>query len=274
MVKVETGHARVLEVMQEDGTIIPVKLLMEHTTISSEADFDGVGFAEAEYDEVESLFNVKPGKDFNLSNAEIAKVREILKPHRDGSKAQRIDAASDAMRAVLIGRYDAYRAGGIGGIESYQRSKRKETDVGAELQLTNDAAKAFQKEFPEFVRLLHGYPDGADCCEHQYRWLKVKIRKRIAFALAHTMTQTTDKFALITERHFYVSNSLNSVQLTVVWLPYEDGGSLGLGVSASADILDSMMGRMLRSVGRNLAKDMVTEAMLDVKEELEDAKEQ
>ena len=40
-------------------------------------------------------------------------------------------------------------------------------------------------------------------------------------------------------------------------------------MSASADVLDSVMGRMLRGVGRNLAKDMVTDAMIDIRDDLE-----
>lgn len=269
MVHVDTTHDAVLRALQEDATLIPVKLLMQHTRIRSKADFDEVGFTAEEYDEVEKLFGAKVGKDLNLSNDEYVLVQQMLKPHRNGTKAERIAAASDAMRAVLIGRYHAYRADGLGAIEGYQRSNRKRVDVGAELQLTNDAAKAFEDDFPEFVRLLYGYPRGAECCEHEFRWLKVKIRKRIAFALAHTMIKATDTFAIITERHYYVSNTLNSVQLTIVWLPYEEGGSVGLAMSASADVLDSMLGRMLRPVGRNMAKDMVTDAMLDVKTDLE-----
>ena len=173
------------------------------------------------------------------------------------------------MRAVLKGRYNAYQASGIAGIEHYQRSSRKKVDVGAELQLTNDAADVYEDEFPEFVRVLSAFPEGAECCEHIFRWLKVRIRKRYAFALAHTIIQTTDDFALITERHYFVSNTLNSVQLTVMWLPHGDNGSIGLAMSASADVLDSVMGRMLRGVGRNLAKDMVTEAMVEMRGDLE-----
>ena len=44
-------------------------------------------------------------------------------------------------------------------------------------------------------------------------------------------------------------------------------------MSASADILDSVMGRMLRPVGRNLAKDMVTDAMEDIRQDLEGSDE-
>ena len=272
MAYVNTSHETVLQSMQQDATLIPVKLLISHTRINDESDFDAVAFTEDEFGEVEKLFGDKVGKDFNLSANEQAMLQQMLKPYRKGSESEKLTAASDAMRAILVGRYNAYRENGLGAIEGYRRSKRKTVDVGAELQLTNDAAKSFEDDFPEFVRLMYGYPEGAECCEHEFRWLKVRIRKRFAFALAHTMIQATDSFAVITERYFYVSNTLNSVQLTVLWLPYgEEGGSIGLAMSASADILDSVMGRMLRPVGRNLAKDMVSDAMLDVKNELEEA---
>ena len=179
MVQVDTTHEAILRALQEDATLIPVKLLMQYTSIDSEADFDGVEFTAEEYGEVEKLFGAKVGKDFNLSNDEYALVQQMLKPHRKATRAQQIQAASDAMRAILIGRYNAYRASGLGAIEGYERSKRKMVDVGAELQLTNDAAKAFEEDFPEFVRLLYGYPEGAECCEHEFRWLKVRIRKRM-----------------------------------------------------------------------------------------------
>ena len=269
MVQVDADHSTILLALKEDATLIPVKLLQEYHRIQAESDFDGVEFTADNFAEVEKLFEGKLGKEFNLSAEEITRVNEILEPHRGASQAQMIEAASDAMRAVLVGRYNAYRANGLAGIAPYRRTSRKEVDVGAELQLTNDAAAVYKDEFPEFVRVLSGYPDGADCCEHVYRWLKVRIRKRTAFALAHTIIQATDDFAIITERHYYVSNQLNSVQLTVLWLPHHDGGSIGLAMSASADVLDSVMGRMLRGVGRNLAKDMVTDAMIDIRSDLE-----
>lgn len=269
MVQVDTDHSAILLALKEDATLIPVKLLQEYHTITDESDFAGVELTEDNFAEVEKLFGSKLGKEFNLSAGEITTVQQILEPHRGGTRAQMIEAASTAMRAVLKGRYNAYRTSGIAGIEPYQRSSRKRVDIGAELQLTNNAAAVYRDEFPEFVRVLGAYPEGAECCEHEYRWLKVRIRKRNAFALAHTIILSTDDFAIITERHFYISNTLNSVQITVLWLPHGDKGSIGLAMSASADVLDSVMGRVLRGVGRNLAKDMVTDAMIDIRDDLE-----
>ena len=49
-----------------------------------------------------------------------------------------------------------------------------------------------------------------------------------------------------------------------------DNTYMGLAMSASADILDSMMGKMLRPLGRNKAQDLVTDVMTEVRTELED----
>ncbi len=274
MVVVDTDHATVLSVMDEDSTIIPVKYLIDNRQVFSEADFEEVRFTEDDMKEVERFFSRKLGKHHNLDVEEQSVVEDIVAPYRNGTQAEKIEAASAAMRSILVSRFNAYREAGLDGVGAYDRSRRKQVDVGAELKLTNSAALAFEDDFPEFVTLLTRYPTGAECCRHEFRWLKVRLHKRPAFALAHTMMQSTDDFALITERYFYVSNSLNSVQITVMWLPYEEGGSLGLAVSASADILDSVMGRMLRPVGRNMARDLVTGSMQDVKTMLEERSQQ
>lgn len=58
------------------------------------------------------------------------------------------------MRVILIGRYNEYHAKGLSEIAGYQRSGRKQVDVGAELQLATDAFKPFENDFPEFVKVM------------------------------------------------------------------------------------------------------------------------
>lgn len=62
--------------------------------------------------------------------------------------------------------------------------------------------------------------------------------------------------------------TLNSVQVTLSWLPYDENTYMGVAMSASADILDSMMGKMLRLLGRNKAQDLVTDVMTEVRADL------
>ena len=267
---IDTDLDAIVAALVDAVTVIPTKLMIAHSEISGEVDFADVAYTEDDIDEVEELFKLKPGKDFNLSTAEFEILKTRLGPHRKGSSADKIAAASDAMREILIRRYNSYQADGLKGIESYWRSKRKQIDVGEELFLTTDTFRPFAPDFPEYFHVIENYPSGADCCEHYFRWLKVKIHKRPAFALAHTMIQKTDQFILYTERFYYVNNTLNSVQVTLSWLPYDENTYMGLAMSASADVLDSMMGKMLRPLGRNKAQDLVTDIMADVRTDLEE----
>jgi len=250
-------------------TVIPAKLIMDDADINDETDFEAIEFSEDDYSEVERLFDAEPGKDFNFSNAEYALLRDNLAPHRNGNRSEKTAAASDAIRAILLNRYRTYRSSGLGGIDDYQRSRRKQVNIGEELLLTTETFKPFEDEYPQFYGLMERYPEGADCCQNYFRWLKVRIQKRPTFALSHTMIQETANYILYTERHYFVTNTLNSAQVTLSWIPYGEGTYMGIAMSASADILNSMMGKMLRPLGRNKAKDLVTDVMTDIRDELQ-----
>lgn len=269
MILIKTDLDAVERVLTEEATLLPAKTIVDHSVINSEADFANVKFTDEEFKEVEELFDAKAGKDLNFSDAEFARLRERLAPHQSSDRAGKIAAASDAMREILVGRYNAYRANGLDGIEPYSRSTRKKINIGNELRMTTETFQPFAGEFPEFYRIMHDYPAGTDCCDHYFRWLKVRMKKRYTFALVHMMTQRTDDYILATERFYFASNTLNSMQVTLSWLKYDEDTYMGLAMSASTDVLDSLMGRMLRPVGRNLAKDMISEIMHEVKADLE-----
>ena len=269
VILVKSDLDAVAAALSEEATIIPSHRVIDFALIKSEADFSGVGFTEAEYSEVKKLLAAKPGKDINFSDSEYALLRQKLGPYRNSGATEQTAAASEAMRAILIARYDAYQGKGLDGIGEYSRSKSKKINIGRELRLSTETFKPFEGDFPEFYKVMHDFPAGADCCEHYYRWLKVKIRKRPTFALLHTMIQKTDDYVLATERYYYASSTLNSLQVTLSWLRYDEDTYMGLAMSTSTDLLDSTMGRMLRGLGRNKAKDTVSDIMQELKAELE-----
>ena len=86
----------------------------------------------------------------------------------------------------------------------------------------------------------------------------------------HRVTLVGEDFALITERFIYATHSVNSLQVIVIWLPFEDGTYMGFATPASADMLSGFKGSLLRSVGRGAASDAVGEVVTDVRDELED----
>jgi len=261
----------VVSEIQEVESIIPAKYLVEYHDIESLDDFADVAFTIDEIKEVDNLLKAKPGSDMNLSDDEF---RLLSRAREQASKLDaegRVKVASDAMRDILIARYQSYLEKGLDGIPPYKRSSRKSVSIGNELMLTTQTFAPFEPEFPEYYRVMHDFPEGADCCEHIFRWMKANLRKRPTFALTHTFLQRTDEFLLITERHYYVSNTLNSVQVTVSWIPYDEDTYMGLAVSASTDLLDSLMGRMLRPLGRNKARDLVSDVLTEIRDDIQPA---
>ena len=261
LVLVDRSLDEVVAHVRDVDSIIPQKYLVDHADIETLEDFATVGYTAAEIEEADKLLSAKRSKDLNLSDGEIAMLAQARAGASDLDDAGRAAAASDAIREILIARYQSYLENGLNGIPEYRRSKKKAINVGEDLALTTETFEPFEPDFPEYYRAMRNFPDGMDCCEHVFRWLKVNFRKRPAFALSHTFFRKTDDMLIITERHYYVTHTINSVQVTVSWLPYDENTYMGLAVSASTDLLDSMMGRALRPLGRNKARDMVTDVL-------------
>lgn len=270
IVLIDAPLEKVLETLNDETTLVPDKVFLDDGTIFSEADLASIGFTNEEFDAVEDLFAAKAGEDFNFSASEFAAVKAKLDPHRKSDRSSKVEAASAAIRDVLIERYGSYQTAGLEGIEPFQRKRGKQLDIGHELRIVTEAFQAFEDEFPEYVQEVQSFPVSNGCCDHEFRWLKLEVRERPVFVLSHKIQQASSEFILITERYYYVSNaSVNNAQITFAWLPYGEGTYMGVAVSASTDILDSMMGRMLRPLGRNKAKDLVTEALEEIQTDLE-----
>ena len=268
---VDIDFADLVAHFESDVSFIPVDAMLLHSEITGVEDFDGVGFSEGEYAEVESLLKAKPGKDFNFSDAEHQLISRTLRPLRNADKDAQIQGASDVMRQILVDRYRAYRESGLDGIAPYQRSSRKSVSIADDLRLTTATFEPFSNDFPGIYLAMTGKPGEQDCCKDTFRWMKVRVAKRPMFALAHTVYQVTDDYLIATERFYYGSSQINGVQITLAWLRYDENTYMGLSVSANADIVASPLGRLLRSVARSYAADYAEEALTDVKAELQAA---
>ena len=269
IVLVDRSLNEVVAEVRDVDSIIPLKYLIDHADVETVDDFARVGYSVDEIKEVDKLLNARRSKDLNLSDDEIAMLVQVGAGARTLDDAGRAAAASDAIRKILIDRHQAYMERGLSGIPEYRRSRKKAINIGEELALTTETFEPFAPSFPEYYQTMRNFPDGADCCEHVFRWLKVKLRKRPAFALSHTFFRKTDDMLIITERHFYATHTINSVQVTVSWIPYDENTYMGLAVSASTDVLESLMGRALKPLGRNKARDMVTDVLEDMRTEFQ-----
>jgi len=262
----------VLTKLTSSASLVPSrKILASGDLDGDEGDFSGVSFDDSEKDnkEVDRLFKAKPGSDFNFSKEEWEWVKGFLKDVDRSDQAAKREAAAKALQHILRGRYKAYRAAGIDGIAPVQRGSKKFIDVGNDLRLTTETHEPMAQWFPEYYNVLMNYPEGADCCEHIYRWMKVKIAKRPTFALTHSIIEKTDDSLLYTERLYYLNNAGNYGQVLLGWVPYGEGTYMGLAMSANTGVLDTLLGKMLRSLGRDMAGDLIGEVLLDIKTDLE-----
>jgi hypothetical protein len=260
----------VLAESMEGATLVPSNKLLDIGAVKSEADFAGVDLQPHEIKEAKKILNAEPGKDLNFSAEEIAMIRQLAATlGRDPTDDQVLSAASEAMRRLLVGRYRAYMESGLNGIAPYKRSKRKFVAVGDELRLTTDTLIFVKEHFPAYFDALMNFPADADCCDHHFNWVKVRVMKRPTFALIHRVTLTGEDYAVITERFLYASHTLNSAQITIGWLPYGDSTLMGLATSASADILTGFVGKALRMLGRDKADELAGDVLTDIKVDVE-----
>ena len=83
-------------------------------------------------DEAKALFGAKAGSALNLSAAEIAAFNAV-----PGGSQQ---AVQQQLKQMLLRRYQAYRASGLGGIAPYARGGGSDKDLAADLRKATEAA--------------------------------------------------------------------------------------------------------------------------------------
>lgn len=254
---------------EDDITLVPGKLILDSSEVLGEDDFAGVDFAPEEAEEAREWLNAGYGDDLNLGFEDLA-IIERVRSNRGGRSD--VELGSEAARQVLLHRYRQYVQGGLESIEPYARSRKKSVSAGDELRLSNETLQLIAKHFPDYYATLVDFPASADCCEHRFMWLKAKVRSRPTFILIHRILLETDEVVLLTERHFYVSHTLNSLQLTLGWLPWETGDDstyLGIVTSANSDYLTGFVGKMIRVLGANKGAEMVGGVLSDIRDDLE-----
>ena len=260
-----------VEESEDDISLVPGKLILDSGEVTSEEDFDGIEFASDErgHKEAALWLNAKPGDDLNLGKQDLEIIARV-KSNRDGRSDPELGTA--AVREVLRHRYREYMNSGLAGIEPYARKRSKTISAGQELKLSNEQLFGVSDHFPEYFNTLVNFPDGSECCEHRFMWMKAKVRSRPTFILVHRIVLDQADAVLLTERHFYVSHSLNSLQLTLGWLPWEDGDEntyLGIATSANSDYLTGIVGKMIRVLGANKGAEMVGDVLVEIRDDLE-----
>ncbi|TVR84977.1 MAG: hypothetical protein EA405_00135, partial [Rhodospirillales bacterium] len=193
-------------------------------------DWQGVAFDAADHGEIRRLLEVRPGSDFNLSKDEIDALRGRLR----GISTDTHDATtavSEAYRDILIGRFEAYSAGGVDALAPYARGGGSVTEPAAELQ----AGPLHQ--MPALRAVAAAFADrpeaaGGDDVKHTFAWVRRTVQDRPVFALVHQVTVPGDEHCMVGQRQFFVGHSFNTLQSATLLLR-ADRGTLVLIVNAT-----------------------------------------
>lgn len=192
-----------------------------------------------------------PGTAVNLSGAEIETLR---------AAAGDPPAVYDAVRALLLARFRAYRARGLAGITPYARSGSV-TSASEDLAAVNRLARAARVLPTPLYDLLDHYPDDRPRgLPESFYWVQMRANGEDVVVLEHIFQTTFDDATILVQRQYYVSAGYNAEQAIVGFLPVGDGTLvvysnhtstdqlLGLGVSAKRAIGRTLMANQLKRV--------------------------
>jgi hypothetical protein len=220
--------------------------------------FDEVAFSPSESDEVEQLMTLGPGDDYNFSRKEIASFNYAAENVKVGTAGDKEMAA--AMREVLKNRHQAYLKNGLEGVAPYQISKSEQASPAGELIAATDSVVLVKEKFPDYYSCLRSYPkcDPADLV-HQFFWAKQNEGDRPLFALKHWILDIQPgHYAMITERYYYMSHSLNSLQVVIGCLPYKNSTLVVLLNQAFTEKVNVKIGkRVAKKVGRTIVENKI-----------------
>jgi hypothetical protein len=192
--------------------------------------------------QLEAFARAAPGKDLNLSLDEIATLRAV------GGDPQAID---DAVHALLLARYRAYRSKGLAGMVPYARAGSA-TSAGDDLVAVNRGARATGVLPTKLYDLLDHYP--ADLppglAENLY-WMQLRAHGADTIALEHVFQVTFDDAEVLVQRQFYVSTGYNAEQAIVVFLPAQGRTLVVYTNHTSTDQVTGLGGGAKRTIGRS-----------------------
>jgi hypothetical protein len=212
-------------------------------------DFKGVVLDPGGDKETQRYLNAAPGDTLNLSATEIAAFQG-LKGSGGAGQAQ----VEQALRQMLLARYQAYRSQGLAGIAPYARSKDKLTEPADDLRRATEAAKGLKKHVPAFYYVLLDYPKANSAgLTQRFFCLRYAISGRPNLTLRHRLAMPVDDAYVVADREFYVSHDYNETQAVAGLLPVADGTVVvylnrtttdhlgGFGASAKRVIGSTMM---------------------------------
>ena len=230
--------------------------IINYQIIKSESDIKALVLTSNEQSEVHNFMDASPGSKLNLSHNEIAAFKALKAKGLSDIDAN--DQVLAQLHAMLLARYQAYRAGGTSTIAPYERENGKQYKLGDYLQSITRVTPVLKKLYPKFHKILLEYPKTKDhSMKEQFFWVKMNVEGRPTFALIHRMSMEENGAYVIVSRHFYASQSYNGQQELGLLIP-TDKGSVAVALTrVSSDKVAGFGSSTKHFIGkRMLADDM------------------
>ena len=163
------------------------------------------------------------------------------------------EQVEDAVRRLLLARYQAYRAKGLAGIAPYARGSDKQSQPADDLRRATEAAKGVKKYAPAFYDVLMNYPQGipAGLTQHFF-YIRYAMSGRPVFALRQRLALPVEDAYVIADRDFYVSSGYNDTQAVAALLPVEGGTVVAYLNRTTTDQLGGFGASAKQAIGRGM----------------------
>jgi hypothetical protein len=251
MVFVAMPFARATEHLAESELAVREPGIAGWGALSERARPDALGMLRLGPAEAGELLDARPGSAWNLSGAEMDRLRAVRSTAGGTSRTAQAEAVSAQYRSLLLHRAQAYRTGGLGAIEPYVRRGGASTDPAAELRLAVEDARPLATAAPALPEALLNYP----ALQHDGRvsqifWIARRLQGRVTPVLVHQMVEVRPELTLHLERHFFVAHSYNSSQTLTGAFPWGSGTLLFTLSRVSTDLVTGLGGDLKRAIGR------------------------
>ncbi len=258
---------RAAERFKTNAALDADKTILDWGSIDADPTAESFEKLSLPQEEIAKLAGKNPGKEFNLSKAEIAKLE--ASGEGAGSKAERGKAAMQAYREILAKRAAAYQARGLEGILPYHRNG-KAVQPAEDLRGTVPGPNSLtEREEPGFRKWLGEFPKAGEVDESEFVWLLQVLNGRPAVILAHRGVRRGEKALFGMQRDYYVGHTFDALQILTGLVPAGEDQSIlfymnatftdqvtGFGSSAAHGIGRKIMAKEIRTLFETVVEDL------------------
>jgi hypothetical protein len=197
----------------------------------------------------QALTFAKAGESLNLSASEISAFAVL--------RGDTTHSVQQQLYRMLLARYQAYRASGLGGIAAYDRGGST-TDLADDLRRASQATRHLAKYMPAAHAVLLNYPTATvPGMRESFYWLKYSIQGKETYVLTHMLTVPEGAGRIFVQRQFYASTGYDGEQAVAGFLPVREGTVVVYGAHAFTDQVTGFGGAAKRGIGRRVMADQM-----------------